>query len=228
MHEATLPFGLRIRFRDGFVDAGKAVGDGDLDFLQSARFEARQELPVRLRRLLWGYGVADDQRDPVVVDAHRYVYGLLGHRIPPHRHVGGIEEKGEKAPGKRPFRETLDVFDDRVGDRGDRRFRVIRLVDRPYGEPHLLVGHPAGIKLEYDGGDQVRPPLVSGQRLRGVVPVPVPRDLHGYRADGRLQGPFVGPVPGIARILPLGGVFAVAEEGFDLRPEERFHRLLRR
>ena len=228
MHEATLPFGPRIGFRHRLVDAGKAVGDGDLDFLQSARFEARQELPVRLRRLLWGYGVADDQRDPIVVDAHRYVYGLLGHRIPPHRHVGGIEEKGEKAPGKRPFREALDVFDDRVGDRGDRRFRAIRLVDRPYGKPHLLVGHPAGIKLEYDGGDEARPPLVSGQRLRGVVPVPVPRDPHGYRSDRGLDGPLVGAVPGIAGIPSLEGVFAVAEEGSDLRPQKGFHGLLRR
>lgn len=228
MDEASLPFGPRIGFGDRLVDAGEPVGDGDLDLVEPAGFEARQKLPVRLRGLLGRYGVAHDQRDALVGDAHRYVYGLLGHRIPPYRDVGGIQEKGEKAPGKPPFRELFHVRDDRVGDRGYRRPRVVGLVYRAYRQPHLLVGHSRRVELQDGGSHQIGPPLVFGQRHWLVFAVSVPGHPHGYRPDRGLDRPFVGTVPRIAGVLALGVVFGIAEEGFDLRLEEGFDRLLRR
>ena len=226
--EATLLFGPRIGFGDRLVYAGEPVGDGDLDFLQTTGLESRQELFVRLRGLLGGDGVSDHQGDAVVGYAQGDVYGLLGHGIAPYGHIGGIQEYGEKPLGQLPFREPLHVRDDRVGDRGYRRSGIARLVDRAYGQAHLLVGHPRRVELQDDGGHQIRPSLVFGQSRRFVFAVTVPGHLHGDGADRRLDGPFVGTVPGIARVPSLGIVFSVAEEGSDLRLQKGFHGLLGR
>ena len=77
MREATLPFGFRIRFEHHLVEAGKAVGGGGLNFLQSARPETRQKLPVRHRGLPERYGVANHEGRSLIAVAHHHVYGLL-------------------------------------------------------------------------------------------------------------------------------------------------------
>ena len=93
---------------------------------------------------------------------------------------------------------------------------------------YLLVGHPRRVELQDGGSHQIGPPLVFGQRHRLVFAVSVPGHPHGYRPDRGLDRPFVGTVPRIAGVLALGVVFGIAEEGFDLRLEEGFDRLLRR
>lgn len=69
--------------------------------------------------------------------------------------------------------------------------------------------------------------IITRERGGPEIAVPVARDGHGYRAEARLDGALVGPVPRVGGPARPPSALFVAEVGGQLGSREGFYRVLR-